>query len=62
MSLTGRTVPGSRANLQARLEQWFTPLIDGDFAIDALTLFEEEHPGADFTIRARCPLRAGDRP
>lgn len=61
LSLTGRTVPDSRASLLARLEQKFDPLLDGDFAIDALTLFEEEYPGADFTIRARFPLRAGER-
>lgn len=57
MSLTGRVGADLRPALLARLEARFAGLLDAAFHIDALTLFVEEAPGADFAVVARYPLR-----
>lgn len=59
MTLTNPVGSNDRAALQADLAGRFDGLLDEDFAIDALTLFEQPHPQADFVARRRFPLNPG---
>ncbi|MER9390389.1 DUF1045 domain-containing protein [Mesorhizobium sp. M0435] len=64
MTLTGHIPPEDRECVEKRLKDHFEPLLDGDFQIDAITVFEQECPEADFVatlparVFARCYWRA----
>lgn len=59
MTLTDRVPEDQRAAMQARLEDVFQPYLAEDFHIDALSLFVQEHRGADFVVRSQFALRTG---
>ncbi|UCI31709.1 DUF1045 domain-containing protein [Mesorhizobium sp. B4-1-4] len=59
MTLTDRVPEDQRAPMQARLEEVFEPHLGEDYHIDALSLFVQEHRGADFVVRSQFPLRTG---
>ncbi|WP_425530929.1 DUF1045 domain-containing protein [Mesorhizobium retamae] len=48
MTLTGPVAPDDRLGLVSQLQDRFLPLLEEEFRIDAITLFEEPEPGADF--------------
>ncbi|MGZ9722689.1 DUF1045 domain-containing protein [Rhizobium miluonense] len=56
MTLTNRIQPEERSRVEAELELRLGHLLDEDFAIDAVTLFDQESPDADFVVRRRFPL------
>ncbi|QRM32530.1 DUF1045 domain-containing protein [Microvirga sp. VF16] len=59
MTLTDKLSPGTQSRVRHRLEGHFGALTTEDYAIDALTLFEQEWPGADFVVRSRFPFKRG---
>lgn len=56
MTLTGPTRPSEIAALTEALRPPLAALLDEPLVIDAVTLFVESRPGADFTIVDRFPL------
>jgi putative phosphonate metabolism protein len=59
MSLTGPVAPDDYATVLDRLEMHFSGFVNRPLVIDALSLFCQPRPGADFTVHARYPLSAG---
>ncbi|QRM32580.1 DUF1045 domain-containing protein [Microvirga sp. VF16] len=56
LTLTGPVPEAARDGVARRLEALFAPLLDEDFLLDALTLFEQDHPAGEFTATARFAL------
>ncbi|MBY5720926.1 DUF1045 domain-containing protein [Rhizobium leguminosarum] len=61
MTLTNRIAEHQRPSLEAELRNHFGTIVDEDYAIDALTLFEQQNPEADFFVRRRFTLNPGVR-
>jgi putative phosphonate metabolism protein len=62
MTLTGPVEPDRQEGVRQRLETLFTPLLDEDFLLDAVSLFEQDGPDGDFVVRASFPtIRHGGR-
>ncbi|QRM32365.1 DUF1045 domain-containing protein [Microvirga sp. VF16] len=59
MTLTNRIAPDRQADVRARLQKRFGALLAEDYRIDALTLFEQARPDADFVVRARFAIGQG---
>ena len=57
MTLTGEVSAEDRPNIENRLKARFGPLLDEDFHVDAITLFEQENPDADFVATSRFEFR-----
>ncbi|WP_331375291.1 DUF1045 domain-containing protein [Sinorhizobium chiapasense] len=57
MTLTDRVPENGRAAMRARLEEMFEPYLSDDYYIDALSLFVQEHRGADFVVRSQFALK-----
>lgn len=56
MTLTNALRPDLQASIADELAQRLRPCLAETYALDALTLFEQEAPGADFTVRSRFAL------
>ncbi|GLS34946.1 hypothetical protein GCM10010869_05340 [Mesorhizobium tianshanense] len=61
MTLTGPVRPEFQEAVWKRLTDTFAPLLDEDFRLDALSLFSQESPKADFVVRSRFLLQAKAR-
>lgn len=61
MTLTGPVPPETRPLIRHRIEETFQPLLDEDYALDAVTLFVQESRDADFVVRSRFPLAGVDQ-
>ncbi|QRM33277.1 DUF1045 domain-containing protein (plasmid) [Microvirga sp. VF16] len=59
MTLTDKLPSGMQSRVRHRLDKLFGALTTDDYAIDALTLFEQARPGADFVVRSRFELKRG---
>lgn len=57
MTLTGRAATVDRQSVALHLERLFKPLLDEDFHIDAVTLFEQKRPQSDFVAISRFEFR-----
>ncbi|WP_434733070.1 DUF1045 domain-containing protein [Rhizobium sp. YTUHZ044] len=57
MTLTDRIPDDQRAGMQAWLKAVFQPYLSEDFHIDSLSLFVQEHRGADFVVRSQFALK-----
>ncbi|PSH56472.1 DUF1045 domain-containing protein [Phyllobacterium sophorae] len=57
MTLTGPVSAEDREGVKTRLKRQFGPLLDEDFLVDAITLFEQEGPHADFVATSRFAFR-----
>lgn len=57
MTLTGPVEASRQSAVRRRLEQVFSPVIEADLSLDALSLFVQGGPGSDFTVWARYPLQ-----
>lgn len=60
MTLTDPVDPDQRPSVQRQLEELFTPLLEGAYDLDTLSLFVQASPQADFRLRAQFPC-GGDR-
>lgn len=58
MTLTDRAPEDQRTATRARLEAVFPPHLSEDFYIDTLSLFVQEHRGADFVVRSQFALKS----
>ena len=56
MTLTDRVPADLLPEFRQRLELAFLPLLDQEYSIDALALFVQENPEADFVVRSRFAL------
>ncbi|QRM33379.1 DUF1045 domain-containing protein (plasmid) [Microvirga sp. VF16] len=56
LTLTGPVPESARDGVARRLEALFASLLDEDFPLDALTLFEQDHPAGEFVAIARFGL------
>jgi putative phosphonate metabolism protein len=61
MTLTGSVAPERRPTVRQRLEETFLPLLEADYDLDALSLFAQAVPQADFVVRSQFPLSADNR-
>ncbi|UVK49666.1 DUF1045 domain-containing protein (plasmid) [Mesorhizobium sp. AR02] len=59
MTLTDRVPEDGRAATRARLKERFEPFLSEDYHIDTLSLFVQEHRGADFAVRSQFALKTG---
>ncbi|BAB54537.1 DUF1045 domain-containing protein [Mesorhizobium japonicum] len=59
LTLTDRVPENGRAATRARLEERFGPYLSEDYHIDTLSLFVQEHRGADFAVRSQFALKTG---
>ncbi|WP_342739938.1 DUF1045 domain-containing protein [Bradyrhizobium sp. B117] len=57
MTLTDRLPAGSLDEVRQELDTVFAPLLLEDYSVDALSLFVQEHLGADFVVRSQFALR-----
>lgn len=57
MTLTGQVPEGRREQVAHRLEARFGVLLDEDFHIDVISLFEQESPESPFVVTDRFGLR-----
>ncbi len=62
MTLTGPVPEESRAAMRRLLETRFRPLLEQPVTIDALSLFVEPAPSADFLVRKQMPMAARPQP
>ncbi|RWH59331.1 MAG: DUF1045 domain-containing protein [Mesorhizobium sp.] len=53
MTLTGKVKAEDHGSVAQQLERLFAPLLDEDFQIDAITLFEQENTECDFFAVSR---------
>lgn len=58
MTLTGRIPAEDQPGVRKQLDRIFQPLLAEDYAVDALSLFVQEHPDADFVVRSQFLLRS----
>lgn len=58
MTLTDRVPVDARPDVRNKLEAIFQPLLAEDYSVDALSLFVQEHPSADFVVRSQFALRS----
>ncbi|MDW9782447.1 DUF1045 domain-containing protein [Sinorhizobium meliloti] len=58
MTLTGPVEPREHGTVQRCLEAVFGSALDDDFAIDSITLCEQENPDSDFVAVRRFPFNA----
>ncbi|PBB24487.1 hypothetical protein CK227_14545 [Mesorhizobium sp. WSM4308] len=58
MTLTGPVEPREHGTVQRCLEAVFGSAINDDFAIDSITLCEQEDPDSDFVAVKRFPFNA----
>jgi len=58
MTLTDRIPQEDRARTRNRLETLFQDYLSEDYRIDALSLFEQEHDGGDFSVRSEFALKS----
>ncbi|MCG7505425.1 DUF1045 domain-containing protein [Mesorhizobium sp. IRAMC:0171] len=58
MTLTGHIDEPARTEIATKLHSIFDPLLDEDFQIDALTLFEQKAPNFNFVVAESFPLRS----
>ncbi|QPF90803.1 DUF1045 domain-containing protein [Bradyrhizobium commune] len=56
MTLTDQVPAERRADVREELDAIFGPLLLEDYAIDALSLFTQERPSADFVVRSQFVL------
>lgn len=56
MTLTGPVAGSEREDVARRLDAAFAPLLDEDFHVDAITLFEQPDPQSGFVVTARFGL------
>ncbi|RVK89409.1 DUF1045 domain-containing protein [Sinorhizobium meliloti] len=59
MTLTDRSLSDRTGVLQSKLQEHFGDLLAEDYRVDALALFEQKQPFADFAVRARFSLGQG---
>ncbi|OPY94424.1 hypothetical protein A5906_13985 [Bradyrhizobium sacchari] len=57
MTLTDRVPVASQADVKKELNAFFGTLLCEDYSIDTLSLFVQEHPGANFVVRSQFALR-----
>ncbi len=60
MTLTEKLSPEAQSKVRERLEELLGALAMDDYTIDALTLFEQKRPGADFHVRSRFKFMTED--
>jgi putative phosphonate metabolism protein len=60
MSLTDRIPASLHSKTHKQLESIFQPFLQEYYTIDTLSLFVQEHPGADFIIRSQFALKTPD--
>ncbi|QOZ33244.1 DUF1045 domain-containing protein [Bradyrhizobium sp. CCBAU 53421] len=58
MTLTDRVPAESRPDLRRELYEAFAPLLFEDYRVDALSLFVQKDPHADFVVRSQFALRS----
>jgi putative phosphonate metabolism protein len=61
MTLTDSVEPERRPTVRQQLEEMFLPFLETDYYVDALSLFVQADPRADFVVRSRFPLSADER-
>ncbi|MCP3418652.1 DUF1045 domain-containing protein [Bradyrhizobium brasilense] len=58
MTLTDRIATDSQPDVRRELDAIFGSLLSEDYSVDALSLFVQEHSGADFVVRSQFALRS----